>query len=489
MSIEAGRARSGALHDLSRYFSTEVINAITTVGGVAIFTRLVEPAGYGQYALTIAASGIVMAIAGEWLQASALRLVPGLEGSQRSAAIVAARSLAIITALTIAIGTAIAAIVAPDRQLALLVLAGGLYASMSVVFLPVTVLFQATLRPGWYAQLRSSFSILRVACAVLLVIVFGRTPAALMSGSVAALVILLPLGIFRLHGTIGETVASELADARRSFLGFGLPLIGWYAASQTLNLSDRFFLQASRGSFDVGLYSVTYSLAMGVVGGIMQPLLSTAAPLIVHAWQVEGEAAARRRLRSALRALVLVGPLVVTGLGMFGPSLLRVLAPARYETSGLLAAVLGAGILLWFVGLFLQKELELRLDSRRLLLNLVCAASVDLVANSLLIPRYGLMGAAVATVIGYGSYVSLTIIAGWRRLPAIPARTIGAALTATLVFMLVTVLALRIEPLRNASAQILIVGPLALLGFLSSLVFTGELGDLHRDVRASAPGG
>src|SRR5438045_3320287 len=114
MAIEELAPRPRALHDLSRYFSTEVVNALATVAGVAVFTRLVDPAGYGEYALAIAASGIVMAIVGEWLQASALRLVPGLRESPRSAAIVAARSLAFAAALTICVVTAVGILASPN---------------------------------------------------------------------------------------------------------------------------------------------------------------------------------------------------------------------------------------------------------------------------------------------------------------------------------------------------------------------------------------
>jgi O-antigen/teichoic acid export membrane protein len=298
---------------------------------------------------------------------------------------------------------------------------------------------------------------------------------------------LLPIAIYRLRNSTDVVAdASEIRRAKSAYLNFGLPLIGWYAASQTLNLSDRFFLQAWRGSYDVGLYAVTYSLAMGVTAGVMQPLLSTAAPLIVHAWHEHGELEARRRLRSALRAVVILGPVIVAALGIFGPSLLRVLAPARYATSGRLAAVLGAGILLWFIGLFLQKELELRLDSRRLLLNLVFAAIVNVCANLLLIHRFGLMGAAVATVLGYAVYVGLTLVAGWRGLSIVPGRTIAAATAATVTFVLVGTLGSQIDGLQSAPAQVLVVGPSALLACLACLVMTGELGALRRDIAAPA---
>jgi O-antigen/teichoic acid export membrane protein len=204
--------------------------------------------------------------------------------------------------------------------------------------------------------------------------------------------------------------------------------------------------------------------------------------MIVHAWHEHGEFEARRRLRSALRALVLLGPLVVAGLGIFSPVLLRVLASERYETRGALAAVLGSGILLWFVGLFLQKELELRLRSKRLLLNLVVAAVSNLIANFALIRPYGLMGAAFATLLGYAVYVGLTYAAGWRGLPGVPLRTVGASLVAMVVFALVATSVLRIDALRSAPAQIFVAGPLALLAYVASLLLLGELGDLHRDL-------
>jgi O-antigen/teichoic acid export membrane protein len=474
------------LHYLSRYFSTEAINSVATIAGVAVFTRLVDPAGYGEYALIVAGSGIVSAVAGEWLQASTLRLVPGPASPAREARVRTARRLATQVALAVFALTIACWLAWPNARVGRMVLLGGTYAALNLLFLTLTVLFQATLRAGSFTAFRSAFAFLRIACAVAIAMLVSRSGLALVAGFVLSLAVLIPLAFIQLRD--GSSVADDAAAGATTteFLGFGLPLVAWYAASQILNLSDRFFLEGARGTEEVGIYSVTYSLAMGVVGGILQPLLATMHPLIVHAWHEHGEAAARARLGSALRAVVLVGPLLALGLGLFGRSLLRILAPERYGTSGMLAAILGAGIVCWYSGLFLQKELELRLDSRGLVRNLWIAALVNIAANIFLIPMIGMLGAALATLGGYATYVILTIVAAGRGIPAIGIRTIAWVAAATVAAAGAAMGLERLPALQTSLLELLVAGPCVVFVYIAMLAIGGELAEFRRVLRPRA---
>lgn len=109
-------------------------------------------------------------------------------------------------------------------------------------------------------------------------------------------------------------------------------------------------------------------------------------------------------------ALVIVVLLVVTGI-MYGLSdlLLVVFKPEYLAASGVLALLLLAQLLraasLTFSFLFIARE-----KVRFLNVSLAIAMVVNLIANVVLIPKYGIEGAAIATLMANGALVALVII-------------------------------------------------------------------------------
>jgi O-antigen/teichoic acid export membrane protein len=390
-----------------RYFTTEAINALATIAGVAAFTRLVPPAVYGEYAVILAASGVAMAIAGEWLQATALRFA----GPQptRPQAVRALLDLLLIslTVLTV-VGLAGLWFLRADSRAAAF-LAGAVFVALNLAFLTLTSLFQANLESGRFAAFRAAFAVLRILLAITLVWFWQRSAVALVSGQALALAVLLPFVCYPILRGLGRAKADPRRQRRLAMLAFGGPLIGWYAASQLLNLSDRLFLQAWRGSEEVGLYAVSYALVMGAVATVLQPILSAAYPLMVRSWHHGGATAAQSQFDLVIRLFLLLAPGLWGLLWFFGNDFLAILAPSSYQTPRALLGCIGAGILCWYGGLYVQKALELELRSGSLLRILWFAAIVNLAANLLLIPRFGYIGAGVATLLGYGSYLLMTL--------------------------------------------------------------------------------
>jgi O-antigen/teichoic acid export membrane protein len=392
-----------------RYFATEAINALATVGGVAAFTRLVPPPVYGEYAVILAACGVAMAVAGEWLQATALRFAG--PRPTRPDAVRALLDLLLISLAMLAMVGVLALAFLPMPPGASAILVGMLYASLSLTFLTLTAVFQANLESGRFAAYRSGFGVLRILLAIALALLWRRSAIALVGGQAIALAILLPFVLSHLLRGLGRSQPEARRRQRSAMFAFGGPLIGWYAASQLLNLSDRFFLQAWRGSTEVGLYAVSYALVMGAIATTLQPILSAVYPLMVRSWHQGGTAAAQWQFDMVIRLFLVLAPGLWGFLWFFGNDFLSILAPSAYQTPRVLLGCLAAGILCWYGGLYVQKALELELRSRSLLRILWIAASVNLAANLVLIPRWGLLGAGAATLLGYGSYLSLTLLA------------------------------------------------------------------------------
>jgi O-antigen/teichoic acid export membrane protein len=256
-----------------------------------------------------------------------------------------------------------------------------------------------------------------------------------------------PLGVIvgNFAGTL--VVYGALVGYRREQLGlqfdrgllremnrFGVPLIPTALLLWVTNFSDRLFLVKLADTAEVGLYSVGVRIASAMV------LLLTAFRLAwpAFAYSIEDDREARRTYAYVLTYLVLVTTWVATGLTLLSPWIVDWLTTPDFSSASRVvgplafAAVAFGGYIVVAIGVG---------RARRTQFNWVvtgAAAAVNVALNLILIPPYGMMGAAVATIAAYG-----TMFAGmswwsqriyrvpyqWRRV--LTAALAGAALAVT----------------------------------------------------------
>ncbi len=232
-------------------------------------------------------------------------------------------------------------------------------------------------------------------------------------GATLVLVVVLdkgPLGV--IVGTFTGTLAVYLVlvGYRREQLGlqfdrhllrqmnrFGLPLVPTALFLWTTNFSDRLFLVKLADTTEVGLYSVGVRIASAMV------LLLTAFRLAwpAFAYSIEDEREARHTYAYVLTYLVLVTTWVATGLTLLSPWIVEWLAAPTFADSSqvvgplVFASVAFGGYIVVAIGVG---------RARRTQFNWVvtgAAAVVNIALNLILIPPYGMMGAAVATIAAY----------------------------------------------------------------------------------------
>jgi O-antigen/teichoic acid export membrane protein len=190
----------------------------------------------------------------------------------------------------------------------------------------------------------------------------------------------------------------------RRILGFGAPLILFNLTMFTLNFSDRYFLQRIVSLDAVGLYAVGYKFGFMLNFLLIQPFNMM--------WQARMYLVYRRpdhrkvfgQVFVLYSAALLVGAL---GLALFGSEIVRIMADKRYAAAGSVVAPVALAYVFLGIGYYLQ--LGMFLSARTGMIGLVSAgaAIVDLALNGVLITRFGMTGAAWATVFGF-----LTIAAG-----------------------------------------------------------------------------
>ena len=236
--------------------------------------------------------------------------------------------------------------------------------------------------------------VLTVAGTVLLVVVLDRGPLGVIVGNFTGtlLVYLALLGYRREQ--LGLQLDRGLLQRMNQF---GMPLVPSALLLWVTNFSDRFFLVKLTDTAEVGLYSVGVRIASAMV------LLLTAFRMAwpAFAYSIESDEEARRTYAWVLTYLVVLTTWIATALTLLSPWLVAWLTAPEFASSSRVvgplafAAVSFGGFIVLSIGIG---------RARRTQFNWVitgAAAVVNVTLNLTLIPFYGMMGAAIATVAAY----------------------------------------------------------------------------------------
>jgi O-antigen/teichoic acid export membrane protein len=206
----------------------------------------------------------------------------------------------------------------------------------------------------------------------------------------------------------------------RELLTYGLPMtFGYELAGVILNVGDRYVIKGAfpgaEGETQLGLYSAAYNLCQYVqtifVTSVGQALL----PIYMKLFHEEGAEKTADFATQSLVNYVLVAAPLVAGVAAVGPDLLVALASERYAAAGGVLVWIMAGMVIDGAASIVGAGLVIHRRSTTMMYAVTLSAAVNVAANLILVPRWKIMGAAVATTIGY-TMILLTFGFGARRL-------------------------------------------------------------------------
>jgi len=197
----------------------------------------------------------------------------------------------------------------------------------------------------------------------------------------------------------------------KRMLAFGLPLIPGGLAFYILTLSDRYLLQFLSTTTELGLYSLGYKFGL-VVGVLLVGPFSTAwGPFVFIAAK---EPNARQTFSRVLTYFVLVAMFIALALSVLSKEVLHVMATPAFFNSYKVVPFIALSYVLYGCYYILTVGLSLEAKTMYIAAAVGAAAILNLGLNYLLIPRYGMMGAAAATLIAFLMLALVTFLASQR---------------------------------------------------------------------------
>ena len=375
-----------------------------------LYTRYLTPRDYGLIETLVALSAVLTALVAQAMKSAFFRFYFDSEDEQRRLLVVRTAFWYVVAAST---GTLIAGVVfsQPISWLLFgttghdgLVIAAfvGLWAAMN--YEQMTSLFRVEQRSGAYVVATLANVALTIAATVLLVVVFDQGPLGVLVGNFTGTLIVYAALLVYSRRALGLQFDRSLYRAMNRF---GLPLVPSAVALWLTNFSDRFFLVKLSDLHEVGLYSIGVRLASAIV------LLLTAFRLAwpAFAYSIEDDREAGRTYSFVLTYVVYVCCWLALGLGLLAPWLLKLITTEPFYPAQNVVAPLAFGVAAFGAYVVVQIGTGRARQTRSNWLVTGAAAAVDIALNLVLIPPYGRMGAAVATV---SAYTVLFVMMAWR---------------------------------------------------------------------------
>jgi O-antigen/teichoic acid export membrane protein len=423
-------ARHSAIYGLGG-----LVSRILAVLLLPLYTKYLTPADYGRIETLIAASAVLVIVLRMGISSAFFRFYFDSPDEERRTLVV--RTSFWFTMVMATAGLVLGLVFAP--QIAELLQLGphanlvraasvGLWAQMN--YEQLTSLFRVEERSVAFVTATLANLLITVGATLLLVVALDQGPIGVLVGNFTGTLCVYAVLLAYRRYQLGLQLDRDLL---RQMNRFGLPLVPAALALWAINFLDRWLLAIFKDQAEVGVYSVAVRIASAVV--FLLVAFRTAWP--AFAYSIEEDREARRTYSYVLTYVVYVTCWASLALGVLAPWLVRLLArnPAFYRASDSVA-------LLAFAGAAYAGYTVLAIGSgraRKTQGNWIvagAAATLNIGLSVALIPPYGMVGAAVATLVAYlGLFLGMWLYAQrvypvayqWRRV--LTAASVAVALT------------------------------------------------------------
>jgi len=186
---------------------------------------------------------------------------------------------------------------------------------------------------------------------------------------------------------------------------YGMPLMMLESLGLVMRLSDRYIIQLVLGENALGMYSASYNLATYLDLILLAAMAQALKPYYMQLWETEGAQKTKVFLSTGLHSYIVVGVPLITVFSLVSPHLLNFLASDKYAPGTIIIPFVAFSFLLEGSMHFLAAGLYIKKNTKTLMFWGALATILNLGLNVVAIPVYGILGAAVVTIVSYLVFV------------------------------------------------------------------------------------
>jgi O-antigen/teichoic acid export membrane protein len=387
-----------------------------------LYTRHLSPADYGAIEVLVALSAVVFALLRAGIQSSFFRFYFQAEDERGRRTVVRTSFWFTMGAATLALGVGLA-LAAPvstalfgSSEHADLVRAAfvGLWASMN--YDQLTALFRVEERSVSYSIASLANVLVTVAMTILLVVALEKGPIGVLVGNFSGTLAVWAILLAYRRSQLGLEFDF---DVFRRMTAWGMPFVPSVIALNLIDFSDRFFLVRIKDQHELGLYAIGMRISAGLL--FLLAAFRTAWPAFAYSLPEEE---AKRTYGYVLTYVTFFSSWAAVALGLASPWLVRLLTTPDFYGGSRVVPVLVFAFVVF--GMYVVVVTSIGRAGRRGSNWMItgAAALFNIGLNLILIPLYGMTGAAISMVASYfAMFLGITwkaqkvfpVIYQWRR--------------------------------------------------------------------------
>ena len=391
---------------IKRFFRDGLIYTLSSIltRGISIilfpiYVNILTPADYGILDYIQVLSTFLLIIVSFEVGQGLARFLPEVVSDRKLVKNYASSALFFIIILFIILGISafllsdtLAVLLFDDEIYAILIKLAAVNILKNAIVNQMIIQLQAELKALQSASLSFASGTLSIVFTILFLLVFKMGIVGALAAQVCSGVVVLAIGFFLVRKNLRWVFDLK---ALKTMLSFSLPLIPSSVCVVLAMYIDRIAIRNMMSLDDLGVYSVGYRIA-AIITLVMVGFQRSITPLVYHHYK---EARTPGDIATLFRLFVALALVTVSGLSLFSINILDLIAPPAYLSAYLVVPVLVFAsifgkIYIFAPGLTIAKKTKIVA-----LINLVTAL-VNTGLNFLFIPRIGILGAAVATLIG-----------------------------------------------------------------------------------------
>ena len=415
----------------------DVATSLASLLLLPIFTRYLSPVDFGIIALLLSVEAVTKVLFRWGIDSAFLRLSYDCaddRARQRLASSIFFFLLTIDSGLLL-IGLAAAPTIvvvlfdAPDYTGTLRLVLLNTFV-ISLFFIPFTIM-RIEQRSRRFAVVTFSRSVLTLVTRLVLVVVAGMGVRGVVLADVFVTIV---YTVILSQWTIPFIRLTMSWSVLREAVRFGLPKLPHGIAHQAITVSDRYLLRTLATVHDVGVYTIGATLGLGLKY-FLSAFQTAWSPFL---FEMMNRPDARNTYRAVTTYVFLVLVMAAAGLSAVAGDLLALLTTPEFHGAAqvvpwiVIGALLQGVYQLTSVGLSITKRTEYYPIATGI------AAVVSVSANLVLIPRFGIMGAAWANMLAYGALAASGMAFSQRYYPITYewSRLVRLALAGVVAYML-----------------------------------------------------
>jgi O-antigen/teichoic acid export membrane protein len=234
---------------------------------------------------------------------------------------------------------------------------------------------------------------------ILLVFFFIKGLHGFYVGQIVSGIIILFFLLYIFRKSLRISLASFSPAIFKDSLKYGFPLVWAELGHLVLNFADRYLIQLYLGSIPLGLYTAGYNLATYATEMIIYPINYAMTPIYMNILVNKGEQQTKEFFTKLFTYFSLIMLPSVFGFIAVGKDLISLLASTKYAESYLVLPYVVIGQAIYACTIILNSGLFISKKTYVVTYVMMGVCVLNIALNIVLIPRYGIIGAAQATLI------------------------------------------------------------------------------------------